>query len=89
MEVFSQQVGNFNNPTKNFSRLILKGDVVLDDNPVTRYCFRNVEIKRDMHENEKPVKVSEKKKIDGVIAILQAFAAQINDSAKYKGTNIF
>jgi len=89
MESFSQQVGNFNNPTKNFSRLILRGDVVLDDNPVTRYCFRNVEIKRDMHENEKPVKVSEKKKIDGVIAILQAFAAQISDSANYKGTNIF
>jgi phage terminase large subunit-like protein len=89
MEPFSQQVGHFNNPTKNFSRLILRGDVVLDDNPVTRYCFRNVEIKRDMHDNQKPIKKDEKRKIDGVIAILQAFAAQIDDSANYKGTAIY
>lgn len=89
LEPFSQQVGNFNKPTKEFERLILSGKIILDDSPVTRYCLRNVEIKKDMHDNEKPVKSNEKKKIDGVIAMLQALASYLDYSLNYKGVNIY
>ena len=87
IEPFSQTVGNFNSCTKEFERAILKGNVCLDDNPVTRYCLRNVELRQDFNGNVKPNKSSEKKKIDGVIASLQALAAF--QGMDYKGTQIF
>ena len=89
LEPFSQALGNFNNCTKEFERLILSGKVVLDDNPINRYCLRNVMLKKDFNDNAKPIKMSEKKKIDGVISMLQALASYQSINANYKGINIF
>lgn len=72
MEPFSQALGNFNRPTKEFERLVMGGKVVLDNNDITRYCFRNVVLKRDHNGNAKPSKQFAEKRIDGTIAILQA-----------------
>jgi phage terminase large subunit-like protein len=49
--------------------------VVFDDNPITRYCFRNVELRTDWNGNVKPNKGNAAKKIDGVIAAIQSDAA--------------
>ena len=89
LEPFSQTIGNFNNCTREFERLILGGHVIIDDNPINRYCLRNVDLRFDFNGNCKPNKANEKKKIDGVIAMLQALAAWIDYSSKFKGTNIF
>jgi len=75
LEPFSQNLGNFNGCTKEFERLMLAGKVVIDDNPIMRFCLRNVELKVDHAGNVKPMKENKKKKIDGVIAALQALAA--------------
>lgn len=88
LEPFSQTIGNFNGCTKEFERLILSGQVVLDDNPITRYCLRNVELRHDFNGNAKPNKAVEKKKIDGVIASLQSLASYIAESANI-GTGIY
>jgi len=88
IEPFSQTLGSFGSCTKEFQRLILGGQVVIDDNPITRYCLRNVELRRDMHGNVKPDKSNEKKKIDGVIAMLQALAAYMA-YGKSGGTAIY
>ena len=88
VEPFSQTLGNFNNCTKEFQRLILAGKIVIDDNPITRYCLRNVQLKRDWNGNVKPDKSNEKKKIDGVIASLQALAAYMVEGANV-GTGIY
>lgn len=74
LEPFSQAIGNFNKCTKEFERKIMQGSVVLDDNPINRYCLRNVVLRMDVNGNVKPDKKQEKKKIDGVIAMLQALA---------------
>jgi phage terminase large subunit-like protein len=79
LEPFSQTIGNFNAATKEFERLMLKGMVCLDENPIMRFCLRNVEIRRDLNGNEKPNKVSDKKKIDGVIAALQALSVYMEN----------
>lgn len=89
MEPFSQTIGNFNNATKEFERLILSNQVILADNPITRYCLRNVELRMDFNGNVKPLKSSESKKIDGVIGMLQALAAYIDATSKMKGTAIY
>lgn len=77
MEPYSQAIGNFNRPTKELERLILSGDVVLDNNVITRHCFRNVVMARDRNGNVKPSKQSDEKKIDGTIAMLQALGVYL------------
>ena len=72
LEEYPQTMGNFNRPTKELERLILSGNTVIDNNEITRWCFRNVELKSDYNGNVKPNKGVKSKKIDGVIAIIQA-----------------
>lgn len=88
LEPFSQTIGNFNSCTKAFERLILKQHLFIDDNPIMRFCLRNVELRMDFNGNVKPNKNSEKKKIDGVIAALQALAAYMKFGTK-TGYNIY
>ena len=78
LEVYSQGIANFNQPTREFERLMLGGYVVLDNNEITRFCFRNVRLKSDHNGNVKPEKnIQRKNKIDGVIAILQALGGYL------------
>ena len=86
---FSQALGSFNRPMKEFERMMYKGDIVIDQNEATRYCFQNVEIKTDFHGNCKPFKkdMADARKIDGVIAMLMALGGylahpelQVNDA---------
>lgn len=77
MEPFSQVLGNFNRPTKEMERLILSGKAVIDNNVINRHCFRNVRMARDRNGNTKPSKQFEEKKIDGVIAMLEALGVYL------------
>ena len=78
MEPFSQSLGNFNRPTKEFERLMLSGNIVLDNNIITRHCLRNVVLARDRNGNVKPTKqFGEGKKIDIVISMLQCMGGYL------------
>ena len=72
LEPFSQSLGHFNKPTKEFERLLRQGKVIIEDNEITKWCISNVSLQYDHNENCKPVKTSKMQKIDGVIAMLQA-----------------
>lgn len=78
MEPFSQALGNFNRPTKEMERLLLSGKAVIDNNVINRHCFRNVIMARDRNGNTKPSKQFEEKKIDGVIAMLEALGGYLS-----------
>ena len=86
---YSQTVGNFNKPTKTFEMLIRSGKVIIDYNPLVRWCFNNVEIKTDINGNTKPIKGgssnrkadrngTDTKKIDPVIAMLEALGGYLD-----------
>lgn len=78
LEPYSQNIGNFNRPTKEFERLCLGGKVIIDDNEITRWMFGNVELKMDHNGNAKPNKgAGKEKKIDGVISMLSALGGQL------------
>lgn len=77
MEPVSQSIGNFNRPTKEMERVILSGNAVIDNNPITRFCFRNVVMKLDYNGNTKPSKEYRDKKIDGVIAMIEAMGVYL------------
>lgn len=78
---YSQSLGNFNKPTKEFERLILSDRVILDNNEITRFCFGNVILKYDHNNNCKPVKYADANKIDGVIGIIEALGGYLTTPA--------
>ena len=79
MEPFSQALGNFNRPTRELERLLLSGRIVIDNNEITRSCFRNVTLRRDHNGNVKPSKEYESsgKKIDGVISMIESMGVYL------------
>jgi phage terminase large subunit-like protein len=79
LEPYSQALWSFNQPTKEFERLLKMGKIVIDNNPITRWCFSNVTIKSDFNDNVKPVKTQDMQKIDGVIAMIEALGAYLKE----------
>ncbi len=84
---YSQTLGNFNKPTKTFEMLLRSNKVIIDNNPVIRWAFGNVELKMDHNENCKPVKSGgeRSKKIDPVIAMLQALGVYLLNANSNRG----
>jgi phage terminase large subunit-like protein len=81
---YSQSIENFNKPTKAFEMLLREGKVIMDYNPVVRWCFNNVELKWDYNANCKPNKAidDKSKKIDPIIAMLEALGTYLNKNQK-------
>ena len=78
MSAYSQSIGNFNRPTREIERLLLSDMVKLDKNPITRWCFDNVELKVDINSNAKPMGDHQAHKIDGFISILNALGGYLS-----------
>ena len=68
----NQGMGTFGEPTSELEQRIYSGqNIVFDDNPIIRWAFSNVLIKRDQNENKKPVKSDKNNKIDPIICFIQ------------------
>lgn len=80
MEEYAQNIGSFNRPTKELERLMLSGGVKFQNNPITRFGFRNIELKTDQNGNQKPSKSNVDNKIDGIIAALEALGVYLEHS---------
>ena len=81
MMPYSQALGNFNRPTKEFERLLKSGKVVMDYNPMVLWCFANATLKSDFNDNVKPIKADKKVgKIDCVISMLEALGGYYLDN---------
>jgi len=50
---------------------------VIDNNEITRWCFKNVTLKSDHNGNVKPNKAFREKKIDGAISMIQALGVYL------------
>lgn len=72
MRSVQQGLGSFGEPTSMIEHMIYRHQVIIDDNPCTRWCFANVLIKTDENSNRKPIKASGEQKIDVVIAFIQS-----------------
>ena len=78
LEEYPQTLGNFNKPTREMERLLLSGKAVVDNNEITRWCFKNVTLKSDHNGNVKPNKSIKAKKIDGAISMIQALGMYLD-----------
>jgi phage terminase large subunit-like protein len=74
MTPYSQAIASFNKPTKELERVIMQGNAIIEYNPLTLHCFRNVKLKTDHNNNVKPDKSNNQNKIDGVISMIMATA---------------
>lgn len=85
MRPYSQTIGNFNRPTREFERLILSGKAKIHNNPVTRFCLRNVVLRQDHNGNIKPDKSKASQKIDGVVAMIMALGVYLENPTREFG----
>lgn len=86
MKPVSQSFGSMSKPTKTLERLIRMGDIVLDNNEITRWCFANATTKTDWNDNIKVVKGGgQDSKIDGVIAIIMGLGVYL-ETPHYTGS---
>ena len=92
MKPYMQSLSNFNKPTKEFERLILQNHAVIDNNPITRWCFTNAVLKYDYNNNCKPVKrggAESMNKIDAVITHVEALGGYLNSpNAQYENADL-
>lgn len=79
MYEYPQTLGNFNKPTKEFERLLLKERIVIDNNDITRWMISNVSLRKDGNGNVKPDKERSSSKIDGVISMLMCLGIYLSD----------
>jgi len=72
LQPFSQTNGNFNLPVESFEMMAYSDPprITINNNPINLYCFLNSVIDEDRLENKKPMKISQYRKIDGVITLL-------------------
>jgi len=70
--LFGQGFASMSGPSKEWEKMILAGRLFHDGNPVLRWMIGNTAVVEDAAENIKPVKLSPKKRIDGVIAGIMA-----------------
>jgi phage terminase large subunit-like protein len=81
MQMFTQTIGNFAPPTKEFERIVGLGIVDHYDNPVARWMLSNVVIKEDVNGNRRPDKAKSSEKIDGIVAAIMALGQWMSDNA--------
>lgn len=83
---YSQAIGNFNKPTKEFERLILSNKAHIDRNYLTQYGFRSVKLKVDHNGNTKPHKgITKGGKIDGIISSIMALGGYLEEPCSHNG----
>lgn len=72
LQPYGQTYGNFNLPVESFEMLVYDDPpkITLNDNPINVYCLTNCVLDEDHLENKKPLKISQYRKIDGVICVL-------------------
>lgn len=77
---YSQSMGSMNRPTKYLETIARNGQLIIDDNPITKWMFSNVVIKSDYNGNAKPIKAnhSSEFKIDGIVASLNALGMYLS-----------
>ena len=80
---FSQSLGNFNKVVQTFEILLRKDLVVIDENPITRWNFQNVDMYTNSTGLRKPKKPADpQKKVDSVITMLQAIGNWLADGGE-------
>ena len=95
-QAFSQKLGTFNAPTKEFERQLYTDNIIIDYSPLTLWAFNNaIIVHQKGTDNIKPDKTHEENKIDPVITIVESIGTYLysqgligrGDTEIYTGNN--
>lgn len=90
IQPFGQNIGNYNQCTKEFQRLALSGELVIQKSSNFLWQIMGCSIKEDYNGNIKPVKQSySKQKIDNIIACTTALGGYLHDGGIATDFEIF
>lgn len=84
MQPFTQTIGNYAVPTKEFERIVGLGIIDHYANPVARWMLSNVVIREDVNGNRRPDKAKSSEKIDGIVAAIMALGQHISDTQAHQ-----
>lgn len=79
IQPFTQTIGNYAFPMKEFERIVGLGIVDHYDNPVARWMLSNVVVREDANGNKRPDKAKSSEKIDGIVAAIMALGQFLSD----------
>ena len=69
-----QDMKNMSPAMKEIERLLRRGELTHNNNPLARWCFGNVNLAMDGNENIKPMKNKSKDRIDIIVALINAMS---------------
>ncbi len=73
------------NPLKMLANDFRSKNIVYNNNPITKWCLTNLAVKTDVNGNIQPIKaVHQTRRIDGAMAILDAYVAYIDNKDEYR-----
>ena len=88
---FNQNIRNYNEPTKEFERLVLSNAIKHEGNPVMRMMIASAIARKDPSGNIRPDRERSKDHIDGVTASIMALARAVlrqDETSKYETEGI-
>ena len=83
---FGQGSASMSEPTKDFYRLLMEGQIIHGGHPVLRWMAGNVVVDTDPAGNIKVTKAKSKEKIDGIVAAIMALDRCIRNQTEPQGS---
>ena len=83
---FGQGYSSMSAPTKEFSKILMEGNMVHGGHPVLRWMAGNVVIDTDPAGNIKVTKARSKEKIDGIVAAIMALDRCVRNQVQKQGS---
>lgn len=90
LQQYGQNIGNMTRPTKEFQRLVLSGEMIMQRSSNFLWQLMGATIKEDMNQNVKVVKQSyNRQKIDNIIACITALGGFLKEGGIATDFEIF
>ena len=90
LQQYGQNIGNMTRPTKEFQRLVLSGEMIMQKSSNFLWQLMGATIKEDMNQNVKVVKQSyNRQKIDNIIACITALGGFLKEGGIATDFSIF
>lgn len=70
-------------PMKQLKADLIDKKINYDNNPILKWCLSNMSIKSDVNENIRPVKESNRQRIDGAVSLIDAYCIYVDKQQEY------
>ena len=83
MEEVRQVAKTMSQPMKQLKAELIDKKINYNNNPILKWCLSNMSVKSDENENIRPVKESQRARIDGAVSLIDAYVIYYNRQVEY------